>query len=197
MSSSMTDIETLSKATAGDRDALEQLLLAHCPRVSRDIASKIPTSLQSILSVDDILQQTLLQTFKNIGRFKPRTTLSFSVWLQTIAENELNNTVTALTRQKRGGSHRRLVVPPPSAQSRSLIDLVELLSDGRGTPSQSAMRRESVEVIQVAIACLPSDQREAINLLLIQGESLQETAKIMAKTTNAVRSLRFTVRRRS
>lgn len=189
MSNELADAETLAKATAGDSSALERLLLAHCPALSRYIAKRIPTSLQSVLSVDDVLQQTLLQAFRNIRRFRPKTPQSFWVWLRTIAENQLNNTTTSLTRQKRGGGYRNLVARPAPDRSGSFLDLVEMLSDGRGTPSQSAMRREAVDVIRVAIARLPTDQREAVELRFLEGKSLQETAATMGKTTSAVRSL--------
>ena len=189
MSSELTDADLLARATSGDQAALEQLLLEQCTAISRHIVKKIPTSLQSVLSVEDILQQTLLQAFRNIRRFKPRTSRSFRVWLKTIAENQLNNAVTALTCEKRGGTKRTRVTGPPPGHSGSLINLVELLSDGRRTPSQSAMRREAVAVIQVAIAGLPTDQRTAIELRYLQGNSLEETAAVMGRTTSAVRSL--------
>jgi RNA polymerase sigma-70 factor (ECF subfamily) len=185
----VTSSDLLARAISGERAALEQLLLAQCTALSRHIAQKIPASLQSVLSVDDILQETLLQAFRNIQRFKPRTSRSFSVWLKTIAENQLNNAVKALTRQKRGGTHRTRATRPPSGHSGSLIDLVELLSDGRRTPSQSAMRREVVHVVQVAIGGLPPDQREAIELRFLEGRSLAETAVVMGRSTSAVRSL--------
>ena len=43
--------------------------------------------------------------------------------------------------------------------------------------------------LQVALAGLPEDQREAIRLNLLQGKTLEETATAMDRTTPAVRGL--------
>lgn len=51
------------------------------------------------------------------------------------------------------------------------------------------MRHEAVEVLQVALAGLPVDQRRAIELRFMQGKSPEEAAEVMGKTASAVRSL--------
>jgi RNA polymerase sigma factor (sigma-70 family) len=50
-------------------------------------------------------------------------------------------------------------------------------------------RRDAVLAVQVAVAGLPADQREAVRLHLLEGKSLQETAVAMDRTKSAVRSL--------
>jgi RNA polymerase sigma-70 factor (ECF subfamily) len=188
MSGDLAESDLLAKACGGDRVALERLLVAHCTPLARHIAAKIPSSFQGVLSPEDILQQTLFRAFRGIDRYKPTSASSFSVWLKTIAENELRNTLGALTRKKRGGDRGR--VPWRAADgSGSLLDLVEVLSGGGGTPSRSAMRREAVEAVQVGMAGLPEDQREAIRLHFLEGRSLDETAAAMGRTYSAVRSL--------
>ena len=67
--------------------------------------------------------------------------------------------------------------------------LVELLSGSIHTPSQSVAVREATQALQVALAGLPDDQRDAIRMRFLDGLSLEETATRMQRTTNAVRGL--------
>ena len=48
-------------AVAGDRVALERLLLAHYDELARRIDAKLPPRLQSTQAVEDILQLTFFQ----------------------------------------------------------------------------------------------------------------------------------------
>ena len=187
MPTDTTETQLIAKATSGDRAALEELLVAHCTPLSRHMASKVPSSLKGVLSVDDVMQQTLFEAFRSIERFKPRTPNSFSVWLRTIAECQLQNMVKALTRKKRGGEYCHVGAVADTASS--LMEMVEMLSDRGRRPSQSAMRREAIQAVQVGIASLPDEQRKAISLRFLQGKNLDETATQMGRTPGAVRSL--------
>ena len=188
MSTSDNERELIAKATSGDRASLERLLLAHYGRLAQHIALKLPASVQGVVGVDDILQQTFMQAFRDIGNFQPRSASSFSGWLKTIAEHRMLDTVKALKRKKRGGD-RRQVQRQADSQASCVADLVEMLSAGRHTPSQSIARREAVQAVQVAIAGLPGDQRDAIRLRFLGGKSLQETADAMGRSPDAVRGL--------
>ena len=81
--------ELIAKAKSGDGVALERILLVHYARLSEHIAPKLPKSLQSVLSTDDILQQTFVQVFRDIGNFERRSETSFFAWLRTITEHRL------------------------------------------------------------------------------------------------------------
>jgi RNA polymerase sigma factor (sigma-70 family) len=70
-----------------------------------------------------------------------------------------------------------------------VVDLVELLSDRQHTPSRSAARREAVRAVQVGIAALPEDQREAVRQHLLEGKSLAETGSAMGRSPGAVSAL--------
>ena len=71
----------------------------------------------------------------------------------------------------------------------SYHDLVEMLSAGSHTASRSAMRHEAVHALQLAIGELPEDYQQAVQLYLIDGKTLQETAVIMNRTSNSVQGL--------
>lgn len=188
MSTSEDERELIAKAASGDRVALERLMLAYYSRLSQHIAPRLPQALLGVADVDDILQQTYVQVFRDIGEFEPRSDASFFAWLKTIAEHRAQDAVRALSRKKRGGG-RRQVREQSDGQATSAANLVEILSAGSHTPSRSIARREAVQAVQVAIAGLPEDQREAIQSRFLEGKSLEETADAMGRSPAAVRGL--------
>jgi RNA polymerase sigma-70 factor, ECF subfamily len=188
MSANQNDMELVSQAISGDRPALERLLLDRCDRLSRHIERKLPVSVRGMLGVEDVLQETFAQVFRDIGRFEPRSSDSFSAWVRTIADHRLQDCLRELKRKKRGGDRRR-IQKATDPEASSVADLVEVLfADGR-TASQSVAGHEAVRAVQVAIAGLSDDYRQAIRLRYLEGKSLAETAEVMDRTPGAVRGL--------
>jgi len=188
MSTGQTEQELIAKATCGDRGALEELLSAHSARLSRYIAPKLPPSLQGVVGVEDILQQTFVQAFRDVGKLQQTSPRSFAAWLRALAEHQLQDALKGLRRKKRGGGRRRMHTVP-ECRTGSIMGLIELLCDRHDTPSRSAARREAVRAVQIGMAGLPDDQREAIRRHLLEGSSLAETAAAMDRTPGAVRAL--------
>jgi RNA polymerase sigma-70 factor (ECF subfamily) len=188
MSVGQDEQELIVRAASGDRSALEHLLLIHYPGLSRYVAARLPTSAQGIVSPEDILQEAFIQAFRDIGRFQPRSDRSFSAWLRAIAENRLRDTIKALQCKKRGGEFRR-VDGLRDEQPSSIADLVEILSAGSSTPSRCLARREGVRAVQVAMAGLPDDYRQAIRLRYLENRSLSHVAQAMHRSPGAIRGL--------
>ena len=183
-----TERQLIDKAISGDGVALERLLLTYYDRLALHIDSKLPASVRQVVGAEDILQQTFLQVFRDIHNFKPHSDLAFFAWLKTIARNRLLDVVKGLKRKKRGGS-RNQVRSPADGQAGSIKDLVEMLSAGGRSPSRSCARHEAIQAVQIGLACLATDQREAIRLRFIEGKSLDEVAAAMGRTKPAVRGL--------
>jgi len=188
MSEGNVQQELIAQAIGGDRVALERLLLEHYTRLSRHIAPRLAGPLERLLNAEDIVQETFIQAIRNVGTCKCRTEVSFAAWLNTIADHRLLDAVKKLKRKKRGGDRAEVHGPAGDAY-RSMVDLAAMLSDGGHRPSQSAARHEGVQAIQVGIAALPDDQREAVQLHHLGGKSIKETAAAMDRTPGAVRGL--------
>ncbi|MEX2315556.1 MAG: sigma-70 family RNA polymerase sigma factor [Pirellulales bacterium] len=180
--------DLIRRATAGDRPALERLLLDHYGPLNCHVGKRLPRLLQSTVGVDDIVQQTYVKVFQCIGGYEPREDASFHAWLLAVAENCLRDAVRAQRRKKRGGGKVRAQGIPDEQQSRD-VQLVDALIGSGNTPSRSVARREGRQAIQSAIAELPEDHRRAIQLRYFDGYSLEESAVLMGRTTGAVRGL--------
>ena len=177
----------VAAAVGGDRVALERLLLAHYDGLSRRIGGKLPSRLQATHAVEDILQLTFLQAFRDIGRFEPRAVARFGDWLARIAENRLVDAIKQHDRPKRGGDLQR--VDNAARDESRVLSLLDWLAADDTSPSSVIARGEAVQALHVALASLPRDQREAIRLRLLDGKSLEETAVALDRTTDAVRGL--------
>jgi RNA polymerase sigma-70 factor (ECF subfamily) len=174
-------------AAAGDRVALERLLLAYYDDLARRIDAKLPLRLQSTLAVEDILQLTFLQAFRDIAHFQQRTVATFGDWLARIAENRLCDAIRQHDRPKHGGDMRRIGDSPPD-DSR-IGSLWDWIAADETSPLSAAVRGEALKALQVALAALPDDQRMAIQMQQLEGKSVEETAAALGRTPGAIRGL--------
>ena len=178
----------IDRAKQGDRSAIEQLLLCYAPLLSEHIGRRLLPSLDRSVGVDDILQETLLKAFLGIGTLQQTSPQAFFAWLRAIADMRLLDALKAQRRQKRGGQLHRVRASSDTRTAR-WDELIEQLPADLSTASRRMARDEIVLAIQVSVAGLPDDQREAIRLHLLEGKSLQETAEALNRSTSAVRSL--------
>ena len=178
----------VEQARAGDRQALERLLLEYGPTISSHIKRRFPSAIRGVVGVEDILQQTLLHAYLGIGTLKECSRGAFVAWLKTIADMRLVDALRVEQRQKRGGGFRRQRRASESVTG-SLVDLVDRLPGDAPTASGLMAKDEAILAIQVAIASLPEEQREAVRLHVLEGNSLEETAAEMGRTTGAIRGL--------
>lgn len=182
------DIRSLIEhARSGDRSALERLLISHTDPLRVHLARGVPARLQSTVNVEDVMQEALTEAFLKIDRLRNSSPEGFVTWLKTIGDMTLVDFIRKEDAQKRGGQFRRRQMTSDSI-SGSLVDLIEKLP-GDAVTSRGVARQEGIAALQVAIAGLPEEQRQAIQLHLIQDMSLQETAQAMGRSTGAVRGL--------
>jgi RNA polymerase sigma-70 factor, ECF subfamily len=177
----------VAAAVAGDRGALERLLLAHYDELAQRVAAKLPARLQATQAVEDILQVTFSQAFRDIGRFEPRAEGSFGKWLAKIAENRLVDAIKQHDCEKRGGGMRQ--VANAGENDSRVLSLWDWLAAEEDSPSSVVARDEALAALQVALASLPADQQEAIRLTHLDCKSVAEVAAAMGKTEGAVRGL--------
>ncbi len=180
--------ELLTAAMQGDEAALQQLLLADYAQLADYVRPKIPVPLRAVVDVEDILQVTFIHVFRGLASFRTGDAAAFQAWMRSIADARLTDAIRAATRQKRGGDRKRVDAGPVDT-SQSFLNLLDLLSDQKRSPSRSAAAHEAVEALQVALAGLPDDQREAIWLRHIENRSLEDVVEIMGRTEAAVRGL--------
>ena len=156
-----SETELIAAARTGDRRAVDELLA----RYERPIYRFGLRMCGDEESAREVLQETMLAAFKNLGGF--RAEASLSTWLYQIARS-------FCIKQRRG------------ARPAEPLD-VELADRAPG-PDVQAQARQIGEALAAAIATLPPDQREVLVLRDVEGLSAPEAAEIVGIEVGALKS---------
>jgi RNA polymerase sigma factor (sigma-70 family) len=188
MSELVADKALVDAAVAGDCAALEKLLISHLPALERHIGRQMPTDARRELGAEDVLQDVLSQAFRDIKHFENREDASFLAWLKSIADHRLADALKRIGRKKRGGDFNRLS-SADVAKTSAVATLIDIVCHDSHLPDDSAMQREAEVAMQVALASLPSNQREAIQARYLWNKGVDEIARDTRRTPGAVRGL--------
>ncbi len=164
-----TDLEStfslLARARAGDQQALERLFARHLQPLQRWATGRLPKWARDLADTDDLVQDTLLRTFKTIDRFEPRRVGALQAYLRNAVLNRLRDEL------------RRKGREPGSTN----LDSVEI--EAADSPLESAIGRERVEAYDKALERLKPEEREAIIARVELGYSYEELARMLDKPT--------------
>jgi RNA polymerase sigma-70 factor (ECF subfamily) len=188
MSADATEEDLVHQAVAGHEAALERLLLTHYDRLAAEISRKLPDEFRGVIAADDVLQEAFVVAFREIGSFVPQGPGAFHAWLAAIAQHRLLDLVKGQRAAKRGGG-RVALTGHAASPDESLVGLLEVLNVQEQTPSRSVARREAVSAVQVGLAGLKDDYREALRLRYIEGLPVAEVAARLGRTEHAVHML--------
>ena len=157
----------MAAAQTGDHAAYEALL-RDCVGVIARAARRqgVPAD-----RVDDVVQDTLLTVHRARQTYDPAR--SFTAWLRVIAERR------AIDLMRRTGRHATREVHAPIAY--------ELHADDSAAPARAADGTAASGGLAAAVADLPMRQREAVQLLVLQEQSLAETAAATGRSKGSLK----------
>jgi RNA polymerase sigma-70 factor, ECF subfamily len=137
----------------------------------------LPACLRGKLDASDVVQETLLQAHEKLDQFRGHTEGQLAGWLRTILKNTL-----AL-------AARRFQVEARDIHREQFLE--SGLEDQQLTPDENALHDEQLLRLADALANLPPDQRRALELHHLDGQSVAEVADHMGKSKEAVVGLLF------
>jgi len=173
-------------AVSGDTNALGELLRTCGPIVRLKISGRIPPRWRSLISVDDVLQQTYADAFRGIQQFKSKTITAFVSWLTSLARCNILDAVKAFTAEKRGGRRGRV---RSLRNGSSFGEPLAGLTSG-STPSRCVSKKEDQRALRRAIKRLPQAYRCVIELCDLDGQEVSHAAKVLGRSSGAVHMLR-------
>jgi RNA polymerase sigma-70 factor (ECF subfamily) len=188
-----SDEELVAKARAGDDTAMSELLSRHGPEVRRGLTGRIPPRLRSLISEDDVMQQTYTDAFLGIGNFTPKGENAMVRWLTRVAQRNLLDAIEMLEADKRGGKARKIESP---GGDESYVALYELMGASSSTPSRKAATDEAKTALEDAIKNLPENYAKLIRMYDLEGQPIEDVAKAFKKSSGAVYMLRARAHRR-
>jgi RNA polymerase sigma-70 factor (ECF subfamily) len=126
----------------------------------------------------DLVQEAFSRALEHAGAYDP--TRPFDSWLMRILHNVFLDSM-------RRHSHSRTVsldAPAPVEDA----GWADLLPEDEPSPADELILKESLDLLQRALARLPITYRSAIALCDIEGMSYEEIAQVMAIPVGTVRS---------
>ena len=153
----------IERARGGDCDARDAVFARYLPRLQRWASGRLPRWARDMADTHDLVQETLLQTFKHIERFEPRGELALQAYLRQAVANRVRDELRRFGRR-------------PGRDP---------LSDGHPgqapSPLDEAIGSEAAERYERALASLSETDREVIVARVEMGYSYEELAAALGK----------------
>jgi len=161
--------ELALRAKAGDQDAIRNLVVRFSSRLERFVRSRVGAALQSKLDPEDVVQESFAKAFQVMAALEWRGETAFFRWLASIAENVILN-----------------------ASKKTALKPLKFKAEfpGEGTsPSRKLRRNERFDRFQKALDGLSEEHRQVILLVRIERLKVEEIARRMGRSPNAVKKL--------
>ena len=163
-----SDGHLVTKAKQGDAEAFAEL----ARRCQEKIYFTILALTKNQQDASDLAQEAFMQAFKSLRSFRQRS--SFYTWIYRIA---VNLTLNFLKRRKREDTQEVL------EESQSAGNGTE---DSCFSPEGSSLKKELSEKLQSAIDSLPLTYRASFTLVVFQGMTHSQVARILGCSENTV-----------
>ena len=155
--------ELISRARTGDQAAIERLFARHLKPLQRWTSGRLPRWARDLADTDDLVQDALLQTFRNIEDFEPRRVGALQAYLRQAVLNRLRDEI------------RRKARRPAATDLESLEDVAVR------SPLEEAIGRQAIEDYEEALGRLRPEEREAIIARVEIGYTYEELAEALGK----------------
>jgi RNA polymerase sigma-70 factor (ECF subfamily) len=142
--------------------------------------------LQRKIDLSGVIQQTLLEAYRSLGKIQARTEAEQAAWLRRVLANNLQDEIRKWHTAARDLGRERSL---QDALDQSSSRLEAWLVADQSSPSQQAERQEQAVRLAQALERLPEAQREALVLQHWHGWTLAQIAKHLGRTPAAVAGL--------
>ncbi len=163
-----SDDRLVREAQHGDLEAFAEL----CRGLQKKIYSIIFAMTRNHQDADDLAQETFMQAFKSLKNFRRRS--SFYTWIYRIA---VNLTLNFLRKRPKERGQNGLEESLPGKWSSS---------EPPESPEVRSMSKELSEKLQSAIDSLPLSYRASFTLVVLQGLTHGQAARVLGCSENTV-----------
>ena len=156
--------ELLELARGGDEAALGRLLKRYMPALTRWAHGRLPAWAREMRDTDDLVQESVIQTLKQVAHFEPRRDGAFHAFLRKILRNRLIDEVRRVNPARREMLRSDHPIDAPS-------------------PVEEVIGRETLARYERALECLKPEEREAVLARIELGCSYAEIAEAIGKSS--------------
>jgi RNA polymerase sigma-70 factor (ECF subfamily) len=158
-------LSLLTRARNGDNQALEDLLARYLPVLSRWAAGRLPVAARDLFDTSDLVQETLIGTFKRLEGFEHRGEGALYAYLRQAVLNRIRDELRKAQRRP------------------ERMELDEGQADQGVSPLEAAIGREAVDRYEAALQRLGEGERELIVARLELGLTYGEMAGVLGKSS--------------
>ena len=177
----------IQKARQGDAECRDQLF-ALCRSYLQIVArSQVESSLRAKVDASDLVQETLLEAFRDFERFGGNSEQEWLAWMKRI----LAHNAADFIRRYKGTAKRqaRREVPIRGPQESTIVRAAPEPAAPCATPSQEFLRIDDELRVTAALAQLPADYQEVIVLRNLERLPFNEVAERMERSRPAAQML--------
>jgi RNA polymerase sigma-70 factor (ECF subfamily) len=176
----------LARARSGDATSLGPLLELYRNYLRLLARAQIDGALRARLDPSDLVQETLLEAYRDFPRFAGDSEGELMAWLRRIL---VRNLADQIRRHRAGIRDWGRQESLEGLLDRSCAEAHDALAGGISTPSFRATRREQAVLLAEAMARLPTDYREVILHRNLGKLPFEVIAGRMHRSPGAVRML--------
>jgi RNA polymerase sigma-70 factor, ECF subfamily len=180
---SLSDV--LLRARAGDSGELNRLFAACRNYLCVLAQSHVEGRLRAKADASDLVQQTLLEAYRDFGQFRGGTEKEWLAWLRQI----LAHNAAQFVRHYRTTGKRQVGLEVGLDAGEGGATIPWQPADPGESPSQQLLRKERELLLADALVQLPPDYREVISLRNLQRLPFEEVAERMGRSRPAVQML--------
>jgi RNA polymerase sigma factor (sigma-70 family) len=158
-STEATTIELLARARAGDDRAMDEVFARSIPPLKRWARGRLPGWARDMLDTDDLVQETVIATLRQIDVFEYRADAALQAYLRQAVLNRIRNEI------------RRAQRHPVTVQ----ID--DAPTDPAPSPLEALVGKQALEMYDDALGKLSAEEREAVIGRVELGLSYAELAR--------------------
>jgi RNA polymerase sigma factor (sigma-70 family) len=151
-------IDLLTRAQAGDRDALDRVFAREIPPLVRWARGRLPGWAREMVDTDDLVQDTVTNTLRRIDSFEWRHDAALQAYLRQAVLNRIRNEIRRAVRHPR----------PEAADSG--------IEDPGASPLETLIGAQDLAAYDEALAALSESEREAVIGRVELGMSYAELA---------------------
>jgi RNA polymerase sigma-70 factor (ECF subfamily) len=147
---------------------------------------QIDPRLRSRFGLSDVIQNTLLEAYRDLERIRVLDDAGRKRWLRRML---LNNLLERIEYEEAGQRDARREQSLDAAAAESASRLRDWITAEESTPSAKLIKEEERLRVLEALSQLPEREREALMLQQYHGWKLAQIAEHLGCTTNAVAGL--------
>lgn len=176
-------MKLLQASRQGHEDALNQLLMNYRPYLLCLAHNKLDNVVKQRVDASDIVQQTCIEVYRDLGTFQGTNEGQFKAWMTQILQHNIANAFRTHVQTKKRTTDKERSLAGTSTNAPGLFEAKQ------STPSSHAVRMEAVSELEHEIDQLPEDQSEAIRLRHLEGWTLRQLAVHFDRSEVAVAGL--------